>query len=164
MSLENIPNSSVVLESIKEKQKQDVTIRIQKNIEREKILEQVRNEYIKFLLDTCCDAIKEMTENGRFSAILPIDFDKIIIVNTSKYKFHSIHYGFVDEFWNQRIPFNKNKESPFKEVQKQLYEKGYYLLDNSNPSRSFRTVITLFASKPKNYDLTTVLWHGLNKI
>jgi len=52
----------------------------------------------------------------------------------------------------------------FKELQLEMLEKGYYLLDISDPFKSKKFVLSFNVEKPPDYDSQPILWHGLNFI
>jgi len=75
---------------------------------------------------------------------------------------HFVHYGNYSSMtsWRERVPFCATR-NVFREVQRELHAKGWFLLDMSNPARSFATVICLCGEKPTDYGNTRI-WHGLN--
>lgn len=82
----------------------------------------------------------------------------------TKTHFHIVHYGGTKNgsWFNRHI--NPTYEHVFKNLQRKLFEKGYYLLDISDPSKSFKLNIALYPEKPKWYDTPHILWHNYNKI
>lgn len=60
----------------------------------------------------------------------------------------------------------------FKELQTELFKKGYYLLDETeeyeeddeNQTCSYNGSINVYLGKPSHYDTAKALWHGLNKL
>ncbi len=117
-----------------------------------------QDEYYNLLIAKATAAIAKMQEEQILHVRLDIDFHEKIENDTNSIKLHSLHYGKVSRSWSLRIP---TKNLPFRRAQKVLAEKGYYLLDESDPSASFRTRIILFACKPKHYN-TKDLWHKMN--
>lgn len=87
------------------------------------------------------------------------------IFDFHRIRFHVVHYGgkISEGKWKNRIP-NKFFAGLFKSIQKSLFERGYYLLDISDPSKSHKFIVRLYLEKPSWYDDAPMLWHGLNKI
>ena len=86
-------------------------------------------------------------------------------VKGKNFPVHVLHYGKNDprnRSWQRRLPFDGL--SPFQQVQQELfYEKGLYLLDLSDPARSYHIVIGLYAYPP-HAEMGNELWHGLNQV
>lgn len=81
------------------------------------------------------------------------------------YPAHVIHYGANkgSSHWMQRDPDTWTKhgvQPPFKELQKGLLEKGYFLQDLSDPEESRTIYIVIGIKKVEGKPL----WHGLNII
>ena len=84
---------------------------------------------------------------------------------------HEVHYGGKMEhnhgskpFWTRRVK-NPDFENLFKGFQRDVYhQRGFYLLDVSDSSKGFGTYIRLYFQKPVDYDTSSPLWHGLNKL
>jgi hypothetical protein len=84
--------------------------------------------------------------------------------NSEGTTFHCVHYG-GKQFgrWTNRIQ-NPLFVNLFRDIQIELYNKGYYLLDMSDPSRNDKMLIRLFLGVPPFYETFEPLWHGLGKI
>lgn len=95
-------------------------------------------------------------------------FTEIVCDNgtVKKYKNDTLHYapkfkgcGWYDRYWN--IWTKMGIHPPFRQAQVDLLQKGYYLVELSDPSMSYKTVFKLYKVKsptPLN------LWHGYDKI
>jgi hypothetical protein len=83
------------------------------------------------------------------------------------YKFHVVHYGpFKDKkeyYWMSRYNIFENLQvyPPFRTLQVEMLQRGYYLVDESDPVKSKRMVIRLYKTCPP-YPL--YLWHGYGTI
>jgi hypothetical protein len=117
------------------------------------------------------DAIHElMNSRVKFCTQLNLSSkERLVVDDYYGTDFHVVHYGGKPKFgpygseWRNRVP-NPLFVGLFKELQILLLEQGYYLLDISDPSKSFAFVVTLYLGKPTWYDNAPVLWHGLNKV
>ena len=86
--------------------------------------------------------------------------------------FDIVHYGgkrMINPVTQRQSWYHREKnqffEGLFKKLQKTiLQERGYYLLDISDPRMSFDLVIKLYLAKPKWYDESQLLWHEYNKV
>lgn len=84
-----------------------------------------------------------------------------------KYKFHSVHYGPLKNkekrHWRSRdnIYDRMGVYPPFRVLQVEMLNSGYYLMDISDPSKSKRMIVRLFRDKPK---FPLKLWHGYGVI
>ena len=76
-----------------------------------------------------------------------------------------MHYGLQKDTnfaHRDRLIFDKyGFEMPFRALQAKMAAAGYYLLDESDPSKSFHMHINLWMIKPKHYN-TKYIWHELN--
>ena len=84
--------------------------------------------------------------------------------NSEKISFHCVHYG-GKHFgrWTNRV-HNPLFVNLFRDIQIELYNKIYYLLDMSDPLRSDKMLIRLFLGVPPFYETLETLWHGFGKI
>lgn len=89
-----------------------------------------------------------------------------------KYKFHSVHYGPLrikhgtagtQRHWRSRdnIYDRLGVYPPFRVLQVEMLNSGYYLMDVSDPSKSKRMIINLYRNKPA---FPLKLWHGYGVI
>lgn len=155
---------------------------IHDKIQEEKRLrkEQLHNDYVRkgkkfaeiyndFMKQKILDGINVLSESSKQYVKLNITNKAQFYVGDTSLDFHVVHYGGKPSFeggkpsWKKRIP-NELFQGLFKENQKLLLSKGYYLLDVSDSSKSFAIIIKLCLGKPSGYDDELPLWHGLNKI
>lgn len=86
---------------------------------------------------------------------------------TVTYKFHSVHYGpfkYRDgTHWKSRYNIYENLQiyPPFRVLQLEMLNRGYFLVDESDPDKSKRMVIMLYKTKPS---YPRYLWHGYGVI
>jgi hypothetical protein len=162
MSLCDIPDAHVVKCT-------QVTNRLLKEQDKQSIIEQYRG----YMYTKICDAIKYFEQSGNNCATLSIDKNCEFSVPSKNFSFlfHEIHYGGKRVYKNEGFSWKERKCDPyfhklFKELQKIMYEKGYYLLDVSDPELSFSLTIKLYLERPYWYDTEkhNILWHGFNKI
>jgi hypothetical protein len=127
-------------------------------------LQNASNEYYKNIIDAVKKAIELMSnaENNGHIRLNNEDFNKSI--KWDEYKkicWHWMHYGFIRKGWRSRDISAWDRfgiKRPFIRAQKDLKEKGWYLVDLSNPDRSFGVYIYLYSYPPEKMKL----WHGLN--
>lgn len=129
--------------------------------------------YRRVLMGVIQAAVRELgNSSNKFCTQLELDARKHLFVDNglSSIPFHIVHYGgnLVPTSSGQ-YNWKKRESNPmfaglFKELQTALLARGYYLLDISDPSKSFNFVIKLYLGKPTWYDEAPTLWHGLNKI
>lgn len=117
------------------------------------------------MMDAIKNAINGMKKSSnKYSVQLNVSFGESLAVDESKILFHVVHYG-----GKPLTSWYKRKSSHlftglFKELQKYMLERGYYLLDLSDPSKSHRCTIRLYLGKPTWYDNAEPLWHGYNHV
>lgn len=119
----------------------------------------------EFLLrEKIMDTIKEMSDENKIKGRLDINLNGVINVGGKDKYLHNLQYGFIvkDGKWGDRKPILMEEDMPFRKLQKELLEKGYYLLDESNPKMSKISKIVIYATKPTSYNSNPVLWHGKN--
>jgi len=82
--------------------------------------------------------------------------------------FHLVHYGpfeYGNGGWTNRRAFPDGIQSPFRRLQKELFEKHqYYLRDVSDNNKSKKIIIIFSATPPPPEDEKLDLWHKLDKI
>jgi hypothetical protein len=130
-----------------------------KKVETEQLISNFKYE----LLELCISSIKEMMNNRKSNKKLPINGNSVRTYKNTSCKVHMLLYGRINtKGYSDR--YKQLENSIFKEVQTLLSVQGWYLLDESDKDKSNKTFITLYSSKPRYYDITFRLWHGLNKI
>lgn len=120
------------------------------------------------VLSAVLKAIHSMQESECQALTLllnPKDKLQVVLDNkTFETELHCVHYGGKPKTsWYRRFS-NPCFVGIFKEIQQKLATKGYWLLDMSDPSKSFSFVVIISCVKPHWYDTTQPLWHGLNQI
>ena len=159
MKFEDIPNASEIIKPIDEP-KEPKELKILPWLE----------EYEKLLKNEIVKCVNDMIKNENTKSVLDIQlksFLKVKVEDKDKgIPIHVLHYGYnFNKKWTIRrnVLSDKNEKMPFQKLQDQMLEKGYYLLDESDPSKSFSTHLVLYSVKPHYYG-NSDLWHGLNVI
>lgn len=131
--------------------------------------------YKKLMADKIEEAIKVLMDSpGKFCVSLVLNPKyELVLDDNSKMNFHIVHYGGKPKLkpkcygyydWKTRTT-NSFFVGLFKDLQTVLLNnRGYYLLDISDPAKSHSFVVNLYLAKPYWYDDARLLWHGLNKI
>ena len=119
-------------------------------------------EYNQKMVQCIKKAISYMEENEKEKSYVIVDMHGDVTVGDKSRKFHTMHYGFIGDEWSTRISYVTDSDMPFRGLQRALKEKGYYLLDESDPSLSKKTRIMIYAGRPDDYDTRTPLWHKMN--
>jgi hypothetical protein len=113
----------------------------------------IKKEYDYFEL---ADLEREIA--GKYILVtVKIDDDEIKV----KFYYHQLIYGDQpDDFkhWSDRL---ENPITPFQDAQRDFANKGWYLLDESDPDVGKYNKFFLYHGKPENYG-EKKLWHGLN--
>ena len=84
-------------------------------------------------------------------------------------------YGHRTEKWTERTPIEELEEMPFITAQRRMHEKGWYLIEISDPehkrensksSSKNNVVLKLYRNRPptenKYFNKVGLLWHGNN--
>tara|TARA_B100000686_G_scaffold354478_1_gene464983 strand:- start:177 stop:662 length:486 start_codon:yes stop_codon:yes gene_type:complete len=159
-----IPHANEIQKVIENRQNSEDSAILKKTDNYKKKLEKASLIYYNNIMNAVQNAIRYMSEKGKQNYIklqnedfqLPIDWGE-----DKKICWHWMHYGFIRKGWRSRdtSAWNRfNIERPFKKAQKELEEKGWYLVDHSNPERSFGVYIYLYTYPPEKLPL----WHDLN--
>ena len=126
--------------------------------------------YLKRINEEVQKTIKFMDRSGKYCALVRINpNEKLTISDDSSKQLHCVHYGGNPDFskgedsWTNRIKDDRFV-NVFRNVQHSLLNKGYYLLDVSNPSYGKGFILKLFWDKPEWYGKVSGLWHGFNHI
>lgn len=121
--------------------------------------------YKTYMLTCIKDSIDHW--NGRDRILVRANLDHVLTVENRSCKAHFVHYGNFSaqtSSWKKRRPFVTGR-NPFQELQTELFQKkGWVLVDESDPEKSFLTFIYLYNGKPEHYNKTRTFWHGLNKL
>lgn len=135
-------------------------------VRKDLVFEKACDLYKKDLEKHVLDAIKRLVKSGKH---VPVNFElrsKQYKIDDKVYPAHVIHYGVHKpntRYWSNRNPKTWERRGvphPFKEAQKELASKGYYLQDISDPGKSFDIYIVLGSEAIQGEPL----WHGLNII
>jgi len=96
------------------------------------------------------------------SVRLPAVEAKIATARFENIPVHYLHYGAhgSTRHWCDRRPHCG--PSAFFTVKKEVFARGYYLLDESDPSKSHQIHIRLHCEQPLDYNSRDKLWHGMN--
>lgn len=130
-------------------------------------MEKISDKYFEMMLKKIKKAVENMKNHKKSKSVVLVNFHEEITSEGKTIKFHSAHYGFIDRSknnWNHRKLFVDNDKMPFRLLQKSLFEKGFYLLDESDNKKSHRSMIILYAEKPENYEEMPKLWHSMNTL
>ena len=159
-----IPHVNDIQKELQQKKINTDTNYIKKtNIYVEK-LQRASDEYYNNIIEAVHKSINNMTENGN-QDYMRLDNEilqrAINWGDNKKVSWHWMHYGFIRKGWRSRdtTPWKRfNIERPFIKAQNELRKKGWYLVDHSNPLRSFGVYISLYVYPPDKEKL----WHNLN--
>ena len=132
--------------------------------------------YMQQLIIAVKNAINNLCKNGRTTTFVSTSAcmrDYLIKKNSTEYQFqgNTLQYGYVVPTYGKSSYTNRDHSTwtrrgfmqPFKAVQQNLAEKGYYLYDVSDPSKSFKIhwILTIERKDPQQQPK---LWHGLNQL
>ena len=129
-----------------------------------KKLENASEQYYQNIIQAVKNSIDYMQKKGNNDYIRLNNDDIQKSIQWDDHKkicWHWMHYGFIRKNWRSRDVSAWNKfdiKRPFIRAQEELKEKGWYLVDLSNPGRSFGVYIYLYTYPPDKIDL----WHNLN--
>lgn len=117
------------------------------------------NEYMDMMLSLGNEGIDIIEDNGWEYYKMPVRFNQRM--QSRNLSFDHIHYGFKLPFekWEQRKQYCP--EMPFITLQRFFQQKGYTLLDESDPTKSKQTRITLYKGNKYNNEQ---LWHNFNNL
>lgn len=169
-SVENVLNEQKRLQILRESDNE------QKQEEYERKGKLFADAYKTKMINAILDAINDLKKgSNKFSVKLNVNFKEKLTIDGFTIDFHIVHYGgkpiFEVQESSKSLTLNWSKRTPnplfaglFKELQTFMLQKGYYLLDLSDPSKSHFCVINLYLGKPTWYDNAKLLWHGYNHI
>ncbi|CAH6421002.1 Hypothetical protein KVN_LOCUS98 [uncultured virus] len=158
--MDNIIPASEISSIIEEnRKKKDIEINEIKTIKIKKITE-CSEAYFNIIIKFCAVGIDKL-KNGTNKSIKISELNGDHIFNgIPSHVLHYGHYKGKNNFTSRKEDFEC--ERPFIRAQKILLEKGYYLLDESDPSVGFKMIIKLYCEKPNDLQTRKSLWHGLN--
>lgn len=126
------------------------------------------DRYRELIKEKILEAITVMERKCVYSVVLDIDPYFLVQVESKSVPFHVLHYGNkipYEKKWTKRTPFSEQNPDLFFSIQRELLStKGFYLLDESTPSKSHGFFLVLHAKKPEDYDERQLLWHKGNKV
>lgn len=125
------------------------------------VMTELGNNYEEFLRSLINERIQKMFEGTNLFGQISLNFHDEISNIEKTCKIHQLHYGRQKSRWNDREACFPEEEIPFRKIQKEFFDLGYFVLDESDGSKSFKSHIMIYAAKPVNYGVNT-LWHGLN--
>lgn len=113
--------------------------------------------YLNTMKQLCDQGISEMKSKNWTYYVVPVKF----MTEIAGTEFHILHYGKKLSYqkWNDRTLYSPPPLMPFRVLQRHYLEMGYYLLDESDNTKSNRPFIVIYAQPKENVD---PLWHGYN--
>lgn len=124
--------------------------------------------FVEQLLELCADAI----ENQHLRIIIKRNILEQYVAGVPG---DVLLYGHRGDTWTEREPLAELEEMPFVTVQRRMKEKGWYLIEISDPEREKQglsgkvynnAVFQLYPRQPSNddpyFNCEGVLWHGNN--
>ena len=100
-------------------------IKQQKIEEQEKKYKMYADEYKKIVKNAVCACINDMLNECKFSAILRLSMDNNLCKDGLT--FREVHYNINSD---TDMPYTPLFENLFKDIQIELFKKGYYLLQD----------------------------------
>jgi hypothetical protein len=97
--------------------------------------------------------------------LLNFDQNHILTFSGAHTQAHNVHYGNrrMSGCWSERVPFVQNR-NPFRELQLELAESNYYLLDESDHNKSLIMHIFLYVGEKPIDPPDVKLWHNFNTL
>ena len=130
----------------------------------------IRNTYADRIIDAAGDGIQKMIDKNWkririFPDLHPFSFTRESDSKNIIIPFDNVHYGGgKDGSFYKRFK-NSNYHGLFRHVQKCFLDKGYILLDESDPGKGFGMFFILYMKD--HYDMNREvekLWHGCNEL
>lgn len=164
----DITPAQQLLQKIRTKQRENIIIRQQKHDANVIRYRAAVGNYKKILFDEVTKELDRMADDAHAWARL-YNIETMIKEQTlDGIKVHNLHYGFFNNYWTKRNPLSTLDPSitqPFPEVQTELAKDGYYLVDISNPEKSYEVRIGLYIDVDQYKRIASEeLWHGLNRV
>ena len=131
---------------------------------RQNIQEMFIQQYMKVMIDAIKYSINHLKWTNKKFTNLRVDFNSQLAFDENHSRsFHSIHYGFINkQSWSNRTLYVPPKEMPFRVIQRLMLEKGFYVLDESDGSKSFTPCIRIYVEPPADLKQRQKLWHKMN--
>ena len=155
LTFENIPSAMELKEQIN-------AIEQQKIEKKRKEYEMYADQYKKIVKKAVCDGISNMLFECTFSTIIELPMNSIFCKNSLT--FIQAHYNMIPSMYGCLSYLFENL---FKDIQIELFKKGYYLLqyhDNYENYDDNDSYFTLSIGKPDDYDEVPSRCAGYNKI
>ena len=142
-------------------------------LEKKSAFSEATELYMKTVISAVQQTIQEMYKTGKKFAYVSKEAyitSYQVTINNILYTFNGdiLHYGNLSKtsggYHTKRDLDTWKKmdiEQPFKVIQRNLAEKGFFLYDVSDPSKSFNIFWILRIEKMEKLP---ILWHGLNVI
>lgn len=169
---DQLPSAADLALAIEKNKKEAQELHEKRRLQQLEKLRIASNEYTGRLMTECLSAIHKMNADKTRTSIRinlqeigrMIKQDKINDVPVDV-----LHYGHRNGrySWTERTPLD-GVENAFQLVQKKLADKGYYLVDESDPEVSKLIVISIYCQRPapthRYFNKPGTLWHGYNVI
>ena len=152
-TFENIPSAMDLKEQINAFEQQKIE-------EQENKYKMYADQYKKIIKKAACACINDMLNKCKKSAILRLSMDNNLCKDglTFRQVHHNINY-------DTDMPYTPLFENLFKDIQIELFKKGYYLLqDYYEYDDDEGYCLILYIGKPDGYDEEPVKYKGFNKI
>lgn len=123
------------------------------------------SEFVELFKAGFLDAIKESLKS-------PLASSRIEVIAPSLGNFRGLPgdvllYGHrLGGQWQKRHPLELSV-MPFQQLQQIFHDRGWYLIEESDPARSYMIIFALYPKKPFKsayFDVAGKLWHGNNMI
>ena len=105
------------------------------------------------------DGINYMLNGRLFSITIKLTMNSNLYKNSLT--FRQVHYNINSD---TNMPYSPLFENLFKDIQIELFKKGYYLIQNYDNYSFDNDCFNLSIGKPDGYDKEPVKYEGFNKI
>ena len=163
--LKTIPSATELRKEIMQLKQKKIEEEAEKQREKEEAFKKMAGAYKKSMNDGILKALKKMRENLSTQEAVNLKDLKhceytLMEVHNNKWVNYDVH----GVLYENDIPcieyLSPIFENLFKDIQNELFQKGYYLLQKGEGRRDF----ILSIGKPDGYDQEQVLYNGFNKI
>jgi hypothetical protein len=171
MSLKlNIPSKSELTRLIPQKGPKKSTVHTEESYRR--FMENGKDftdDYVALVSKALEDGFSQLLTSKKTTISLTLNpSESLTSKSGGKLPFHVVHYGgypVIEDgivVWHKRTQDERFIPLPFKKIQQELLEKGYYLYDLSDPSKGKGFIIVLSLNPLKGAFKN--LWHGFNSV
>ena len=152
-----IPSATELREEIMQSKQKKIEEEAEKQRKKDETFKEIAGAYINSMKNAFYEALNTMRKEYSTLAIFyPLDLRHYM--PDCKLTFIEVHHNkYDDEYYEDEECISPIFKNLFKDIQKELFQKGYYLLQSD---KNF----ILSIGKPDGYDKEPVLWHGFNKI